>query len=392
MRKTRLIESKGFVNATASIIAILIGLLFGYVVLLITNPANATKGLFVILEGGFGGQAKGVGQVLYFATPIIMTGLSVGFAFKTGLFNIGASGQFTIGAFVAVYIGIKWTFLPGASHWIVALLCAMAAGAVWALIPGLFKALLNVNEVISCIMMNYIGMYLVNYLVMRPGIYDSTKAQNVNVASSAVLPTAGLDNIFYNQKGNLTDPSSVNIGIFIAIAMAVLMYFILNKTTFGYELKACGHNRHASRYAGINEKRSIILSMVIAGALAALGGAMIYLATAGGKHLKPVDELAAEGFNGIPIALLGLSNPIGIVFSGLFISYITQGGFYLQSLGYVPQAISIIIGVIIYFSALSLAFRQFVTRLFGGKKKEPAAVPDTPPDIDAIESGKENEA
>jgi ABC-type uncharacterized transport system permease subunit len=364
----KLMNAKGHVSAASSILAILAGLLVGFVILLISNSEQAFKGIVTILEGGFGGGMKGVGQVLYFATPIILTGLSVGFANKTGLFNIGTPGQFIVGAFTAVYIGVKWTFLPAPFHWIVALIGAALAGGLWALIPGLFKAFLNVNEVISTIMMNYIGMYGVNYLV-KQNIYDPLTSLSQNVAKTAVLPRAGLDQIFTNYSGvnSAPDPSTVNCGIFIAIAVAIVMYIILNKTAFGYELKACGYNRFAARYAGINEKRSIVLSMVIAGMLAGLGGGLLYLSGGNGRRIKVVDVLAAEGFNGIPVSLLGMSNPIGIVFSGLFISFITQGGNYLQRLNYMPEVIDIIIASIIYCSALALIFRWVVVKLFKGR-------------------------
>lgn len=361
MRK--ILESKGFSSVASSLIAIVVGLLFGFVILLISNPQQAVQGLGIIMAGGFTGSMKGLGQVLYFATPIIMTGLSVGFANKTGLFNIGAAGQFIVGAFAAVYVGVHWTFLPGATHWIVALLAAMVAGGIWGAVPGIFKALLNVNEVISSIMMNYIGMYGVNYLVKQT-VYNQLKNESMTVAANAALPKAGLDGIFKNviAGGKRLDISSVNAGILIAIAMAVVIYILLNKTTFGYELKACGYNRFASQYAGINEKRNIVLSMVIAGMLAGLGGALLYLAPGSGKHIVVVDVIAAEGFNGIPVALLGMNNPIGIIFSGIFISYITLGGNYLQRLNYMPEIIDIIIAVIIYFSAFSLLVKQFIAR------------------------------
>jgi len=305
-----------------------------------------------------------MGQVLYFATPLILTGLSVGFAFTTGLFNIGAAGQFIMGAFAAVYIGVKCTFIPAPFHWMAALLAAAVVGGLWALIPGVLKAYLNVHEVISTIMMNYIGMYFANFMV-KTTIYDSKKALSMNVAESAVLPKAGLDKVFYNPIGSsgAVDLSTVNCGIYIAVGVAVIMYIVLNKTTFGYELKACGFNRNASKYAGINEKRSIVLSMVIAGALSGLGGGLLYLSGASGRHIKAVDVLAVEGFNGIPVALLGLSNPIGIIFSAIFISYITLGGNYLQTLDFVPEIIDIIIACIIYFSAFDLLFRNMLPRL-----------------------------
>lgn len=367
-----IVLNEGFNKALASVMAILIGLLVGFVILLISNPSEAWKGFQIILSGGFSTGAKGMGQVLYFATPLVLTGLSVGFAFKTGLFNIGAPGQFIMGAFAAVYIGVTWTFLPSPYHWIVALLASALVGGLWALIPGLFKAYLNVHEVISTIMMNYIGMYLANYLT-KSYIYDSRKAQSLNVADSAVLPKGGFDNIFYNNLGTVKDMSTVNSGVWIAIAVAILIFIIINKTTFGYELKACGFNQNASRYAGINAKRNIVLSMVIAGMLAGLGGGLLYLSGANGRHIKVVDVLAMEGFNGIPVALLALSNPIGVIFSAFFISYITQGGNYLQTLNFVPEVIDIIIACIIYFSAFALYLRKLlpflISKLKGGEGK-----------------------
>ncbi|WP_206460765.1 ABC transporter permease [Anaerovorax sp. IOR16] len=356
-----ILEKDSFSRTISSIFSILIGLLFGFIILLVSNPTQAVDGFLIILKGGFSTHAKGIGQVLYFATPLILTGLSVGFAFKTGLFNIGAPGQFIMGAFTAVYIGVKWTFLPAPWHWIVALLGATIVGGLWALIPGILKAYLNVHEVIATIMMNYIGMYLANFLV-KSYIYDSKKALSMNVADTAVLPKAGLDKIFYNTMGTTKDLSTVNCGIFIAIIIAIIIYIILNKTTFGYELKACGFSQDASKYAGINDKRNLVTSMVISGMLAGLGGGLLYLSGGNGRRIKVVDVLAIEGFNGIPVALLALSNPIGTIFSAIFISYITQGGHYLQTLNFVPEVIDIIIACIIYFSAFSLFFKDYIFR------------------------------
>jgi simple sugar transport system permease protein len=359
----KLLNIRGFNNATSSIVAIFAGLLFGFIILLISNAPQAADGFIIILKGGFSTGAHGMGQVLYFATPLIMTGLSVGFAFKTGLFNIGAAGQFIMGAFAAVYVGVKWTFIPAPFHWMVALLAAMVVGGLWALIPGLLKAYLNVHEVISTIMMNYIGMYFANFMV-KATVFDTRKALSMNVAETAVLPKGGLDKVFFNLRpSGSMDISTVNSGIYIAVIVAIIMFIILNKTTFGYELKACGLNKEASKFAGINEKRSIVFSMVIAGALAGLGGGLLYLSGASGRHIKAVDVLAVEGFNGIPVALLGLSNPIGIIFSAIFISYITLGGNYLQTLDFVPEIIDIIIACIIYFSAFALLFRNILPKI-----------------------------
>jgi simple sugar transport system permease protein len=329
-----------------------VGLLVGLVVLLISNASQAFGGFWSILTSGFSSMRE-LGQVLYFATPIIMTGLSVGFSSRTGLFNIGASGQFIVGAYAAVLVGARCDFLPGNLHWIAALAAAMLAGALWGAIPGLFKAFFNVNEVIACIMMNYVGMYMVNFLITKT-IFDSLKNQSMRVADSANLPKLGFDKIF--REGYTV--SSANSGILLAIIFAVLIYVILEKTSFGYELKACGFNREAARYAGINEKRCIVASMVIAGAMAGLGGAFLYLAGSG-KGITVVDVLAQEGFNGIPVALLGLNNPLGIIFSGLLVAYLTVGGFNMQLYNFAPQVIEIIIAVIIYFSAFALLLKSF---------------------------------
>lgn len=353
-------KKKGILSVSASIMAVICGLVFGLIILLFTNPPQAFSGISLILQGGFPSGMRGMGQVLYTATPIIMTGLSVGFAFKTGLFNIGASGQFTMGAFAAVYIGIKWTWLPSSIHWMVALVGAAIAGALWGMIPGILKAYRNVNEVIASIMMNYIGMYLVNYLIYTK-IYDPLRSQSMPVDPAANIPKGGLNQIF--------DSTNLNIGILIAILFSIIIYFLIEKTIFGYELKACGMNPDASKYAGINSKRNIVLSMVISGALAGIGGALLYL-SGSGKFMQVLDVLSVEGFNGISVALLGQSSPIGILFAGLFIGYITIGGSNMQLLDFAPEIIDIIIAAIIYCGAFSLLFKNVIGRLFTRLKKE----------------------
>ncbi|SHK13909.1 ABC transporter permease [Hespellia stercorisuis] len=363
MKRKKLFQGEGIVNFSSSLMAIIAGLLFGLIILLISNPSQAWNGFMMIIQGGFTDGISGIGNVLYTATPIIMTGLSVGFAFKTGLFNIGASGQFTMGAFAAVLVGVKMTFLPAGLHWVVALIAAMAAGAVWGFVPGLLKACLNVNEVISSIMMNYIGMYGVN-MAIQEFCYDQVKNQSLPVAAGANLPRAGLDKLFPG--------TNLNTGILIAVIFAVIVYIVLNKTTFGYELKACGQNPSASKYAGINAKRNVILSMVIAGALAGLGGALLYLANSG-RYLQVLDVIAAEGFNGIAVALLGLSNPIGILFAGLFIGHITVGGYNMQLFDFVPEVIDMIIAAIIYCGALSLLFKEMIHKFQQKRTKKSAA-------------------
>jgi simple sugar transport system permease protein len=238
-------------------------------------------------------------------------------------------------------------------------LAATLVGAIFGVIPGLLKAYFNVNEVITCIMMNYIGMYGTNLLI-RNTVYDEIRNRTQAVQKTADVPSAGIGEFFGN--------SSANFGIVIAIIAVILVYVILNKTTFGYELKACGKNKEASKYAGINSKVDIVLSMAIAGALSGLGGALLYL-SGSGKFIQVVDVIANEGFTGISVALLGMSNPIGILFAGLFIAHITVGGGNMQLCGFPPEVVDIITASIIYCGALSLLIKLFINKLKNAKKK-----------------------
>ncbi|MFU8786797.1 MAG: ABC transporter permease [Candidatus Izemoplasmataceae bacterium] len=332
----------------ASFLAILSGLLLGFIIMIIVRPGASFGGFATILTGGFQQGTQSLGRVLHFSTPLILAGLSVAFAFKAGLFNIGATGQITMGGFVAIYIGVQWTWLPGPLHWIVAILGAMVMGAIWGAIPGLLKAYRNVHEVVATIMMNYIAMYLVQILIVAT-VYNENRNETRTVPVSARIPRFGLDVIFPR--------SNVTFGIILAIIAAIVIYIILYKTTLGYQLRMVGSNKDAAKYAGINEKRNIVYSMVIAGALAGLAGATIYLSPAG-RHIEVVSFLLPEGFEGIAVALLGMSNPIGVIFAGLFFGYIKVGGFFMQSWGFEPEIIDIIIASIIYFSALSMVFRK----------------------------------
>lgn len=370
MKSNKIISRDALIKFASSVIAIVIGLLVGFIILLISNPKDAVAGFFKIMSGGFSNGMYGVGQMLYTATPIIMTGLSVGFAFKTGLFNIGASGQFIVGAYCAIFVSVNFESLPEPFHWMFAVFAAALGGALWGLLPGILKAYYNVNEVIATIMMNYIGMYMVNFMVVET-VFNSFKNQSKDPIS--VIPRWGFDKLFAG--------SSVNAGIVLAVIFAIIIYLLLNKTTLGYELKACGHNMDASRYAGINAKRGIVQAMVIAGALAGIGGAFLYLAKTG-KSIEVVDVLANEGFAGIPVALLGMSNPIGIIFSALFISHISVGGFYAQEFNYRPEIIGIITSVIIYFSAFALIVKTYfgkLSELWDNFKKRKNKIPSQNP-------------
>jgi len=379
-RKAGIAGLMQYSSALSSLIAIIAGLLIGFIVLLIANHKDAVDGLGVLLFSAFR-DTRTIGQVLYTATPIIMTGLAVGFAGMTGLFNIGASGQFIMGAYLAVTVGLKMSFLPGYLLVPAAILAAILGGALWGVIPGILKVYRNVNEVISCIMMNYIGMYLVNYLIPITGVYNKLRNETARVPTHGNVPKMGLDQIF--------PQSDANAGIIIAILAAIIMYIILQKTKLGYEIKACGYNQNAARYAGINAGKGVVTAMAISGALAGIGGALLYLAGAG-KSIKVLDLLAPEGFNGIPVALLALNHPLGVIFSGLFISYLTVGGFNLQGLGYPVEVVDMIVAIIIYFSAFSLLVKGYVQMISTrGKprKEEGAAKDDTKEEVLAAETG-----
>lgn len=359
----RLASSEAFLSVAASLICIVIGLALGFVVLAVINAQHALgDGLLVILKSGVR-SARNMGTVLANAAPLIMTGLSVGFAFKTGLFNIGAAGQYTLGAFGALYCAIVLQ-LP----WYLCLLAAMVLGALWGAIPGIFKAYLNINEVITAIMFNWIGLYMVNDIMYGKGksaMYDlsTTKTYSLRkVAPDSMIPSCGMSDMF----GKL---QSVTIAIFIAVFFAVVIYVVISKTTFGYELRACGFNKNAAKYAGINDKRNIILSMMIAGALAGVGAGLYYLSTVAEWNPQMSTALPAMGFNGISAALLACSNPIGTVFSSLFISYITVGGTKLSTQYYTKEIADVITALIIYLCAFSLLFKNKIRAALLGKNR-----------------------
>lgn len=389
----------------ASLTCILVGLVIGFIALLVlgwitmAQDGNAVSlgqmlqktwnsGFKAILSGGFYSTANAMGmgvrtEILQ-AAPLIMTGLSVAFAFKTGLFNIGAAGQYTVGAYFALYAAIVLK-LP----WWACLIASALGGAIWGAIPGVFKAFLNVNEVITSIMFNWIGLYAVNTLIYQGGtgaMYNTntTKTFTIKQASpESLLPTFNIQVGGKDYFGAIFLPT---IGIFVAIVAAVLIWVVLNKTTFGYELKACGHNKNAAKYAGINDKKNIVLSMTIAGALAGLGAGLFYLS--GSKEWEPLvsTALPAAGFNGISVALLASSNPIGCIFSALFIAHITVGGGFMDASIFPSEVSDIISGVVIYLCAFSLLFKSGILKMFQRQGKARKAAPS------AEENGKEREA
>lgn len=378
----KLKETDGFKAFLGSMLAISMGLFLGIVLMIFVNPNNSLQGIGRLLMGMFNnprGGWIGLGQLLYRATPLFFTGLAVAFAFKTGLFNIGASGQYTMGIFIAALIGILGDSL-GSFQWILAVLGGMLGGFVWGFIPGFFKAKFNVHEVITSIMFNYIGVFLVNGILtsnyLRNEMVDLQRTAKID--QSARTPYGFFDTMFPN--------TGLDISIFIAIGTAIILYIVLNKTVFGRELKSVGLNRDASKYAGINEKRSIMLSMAISGMIAGLGGALFILAPSArnfGNTYSIESVIVAEGFDGIPIALLAASNPIGVIFSTLFIGYISLSGIPMQSVGYVSEIVNMIISIILYFSAFALIMTQNIGKIKNLFKKRIKRKPSDQVDVKA---------
>ena len=399
-----LYEKDGTKKVLSSLISIVAGLLVGGIAVLIVGLFNekislsgAWDGIRIIFAGIFstgrdaagtltwGFNAVNLGNMLFRATPLIMTGLSVAVAFKTGLFNIGAPGQYLISTMVTlmVALSIPSSAVPVGVIWVLAFLAGCLSGALWGAIPGLVKALLNINEVLACIMTNWIAANLVTWMFdisNFKNMVESTKSGYIykTTFNGVATPKLGLDAIFPG--------SQVNGGILVAIVIAIAMYILMNKTTLGYELKACGANRHAARYAGINEKKNVILSMTIAGALAGFGAGLFYLS--GGGEWNPLNStsLPAMGFNGIATALLANSNPIGTIFSAIFISHISVGGSFLSTKYYPTEISDLISGIIIYLCAFSMLFRTLFEKKLIHKKDtananaEPAAKAVTKPE------------
>lgn len=387
----------------ASILSILIGMAVGCVIVLIVaatskdlSMASAWEGIRLIFGGlfstgrtaagtlTFGFNPTNLGNMLFRATPLIMTGLSVAVAFKTGLFNIGAPGQYLMGtmATLMLALGIPSESIPAGLIWIIAFVGGCLAGAIWGAIPGLLKAFLNINEVLACIMTNWLAANLVTWAFDASNfknMVENTKSGYIykTTFNGVATPKMGLDKIFPN--------SQVNMGIIIAILFAVAMFILMNKTTLGYQLKACGANRHAARYAGIQDKRNIVLSMAIAGALAAAGASLYYLSGNTEFYWSTYQSLPDTGFNGIPVALLAANNPIGVIFTGCFMSMLDISGLQLTNLtAYNEYITDVIIAVIVYLSAFSLVIKALIS---GRKKKTPVAPDSKQTNLPPVDSG-----
>jgi len=341
--------SNRFKSIITPIIAVLLGILVGTIIMLISgyNPIAAYSALW---NGAFG-EIYYFGEVIRQVTPYILAGLAVAFAFRVGLFNIGVEGQFLIGWLAAVWVGVAFD-LPRIIHLPLAILASIVAGALWAFIPGLLKARFRVHEVIVTIMMNYVALHVSNYIIKN--IITDNKDKTDLVKNSATLRSEWLQ--------SLTDYSRLHWGIIIAIIGCILMWFLLERTTKGFELRAVGFNQHAAHYAGMSVNKNIILSMVIAGGFAGLAGAMEGLGTFGYDTVK--GGFTGVGFDGIAVALLGGNTSLGVFFSAILFGALKVGALNMPLEAGVPnELVDIIIALIVFFVASSYMIRVLLDRL-----------------------------
>jgi len=335
-----------------SLIAVLMGLIAGTLFMALAG-SNPLAGYLFMFRGGLMNFER-IGNTLATATPLIFTGLSVAFAFSTGLFNIGASGQLLVGGLCATAVGLT-VVLPKPLLLLLMLVAAILGGGLWGFIPGLLKALFNVHEVVATIMMNWLSYWLVYYTIPPYFKGEFMETESRRIAENASLRVPWLSEIF--------DGSFINLGILIAIVVAIIIWVILTKTVLGYELKAAGYNRYAAEYGGMKVNRNIVLSMTIAGVLAGIGGMAVY---AGYSVNMQIGVLPSQGFDGIAVALLGANSPIGVLFSALFFGLLHSGKGYMNAMTQIPPQIGdTIIAIILYFAATSVLFN----RLIGSIKK-----------------------
>ena len=371
-------KKKGFLNFIAEnrFIHILLSILLGFLV----------GAIFLAIMGLSVGEAygrlitsvtslKGFSYVIVYSIPYIVVGLSVAFSFKTGVFNIGAEGQFVMGSMAAAVVGILAGGLPKIVLIPLCFLTAMLAGAIWGVIVGVLKTKWGINEVLSMLMFNWVAFYLSNFIAGIPAIHsDGTAEATKNISDNA---STLLSKDLINRLGLCP---TANWGILVAIAVTVLVWFIIEKTTLGYELKAVGSNKFAAEYGGINVNRSILTALAISGALAGLGGSLQLMGM--GSRISVFSSQEGFGFAGIVVALIGCSNPFGVLIAGIFYGALTFGGSKLNLVGAPTQLINVIVGTVVFFIAISIIF----TRLKFLKRKTEKPKPAKP---DKKAEGKE---
>jgi simple sugar transport system permease protein len=321
-------------------IAVLIGLLFGALLMLITGN-NPLRSFMYLFQGSLKTLTR-ASNMLGYMVPLIMTGLSITFSFKTGLFNIGVAGQMLIGGLCSIVLGLTMSF-PRSVFLPAMIFASITGGVLWAFIPGFLKARFNVNEVVSGIMMNWIAYWVVYFVIS-----DNFKSVNIETESLSIPAAASLKAAWLTK---ITGGSNLNLGIILAMAAVMIINFVLDKTTIGYQMKAVGFNRYAAQYGGISVARNTILAMSISGALAGLAGLTYYC---GYLNNIQIGVMPSQGFDGIAVALLANVSPLGVVLSALFFAVLQTGkGFMNAMISIPPEIADIIIAVIIYFSATS---------------------------------------
>ncbi len=408
--RKNILKSPAFQSILTSLLCIVLGLLVGYIVLLIINPSGAGEAIKTILLNFFtrsSGPAKikALGNTLAKTAPLLMCALSICFCYKVGLFNIGAAGQYEAGACIGLY-----TALVLGMPWYVCLITSALAGAVVGAISGFLKAYRNVNEVISGIMLNWIMLYVTNTILSKGKAKDPASPYTVKLSAGnqdALLPKGLLGRVFANNN-------TVTIAIILSIVFAIVIWIVLNKTRFGFELRATGFNKDAARYAGMKEKQNIIVTLAIGGALAGIGASFLFL-TGYQEWSTTQTSVPSMGFNGIAATFLGGLNPIGTIFASFFIQSITDGGALIDKSVYPSQISDLISSLIIYLCGFvlffKLTFNKYLDRnkavvdtRFGGnanavpndkaenKDDVPEDVTDDEPtdNVDSEENGGEN--
>ena len=362
--KKNLLKNSGVQSLLASLACVVLGMLIGYIVLLFINPDGAGEAISTVIKNFLtysrpDTQAKYLGNTLVKTAPLLMCSLSILFAYKVGLFNIGAAGQYCAGTALSLYAALAWGW-----SWLPCMLLAMVGGGLLGAISGLLKSYCNVNEVISGIMLNWIVLYLTNMLLTN--VKEVASPYTVVLADtnpSAVLPSLGLGALFNDNK-------YVGLALPLSVVIAILVWVVLEKTRFGYELRATGDNRNAAKYCGMAEKRNIILTLAISGALAGLGASMFYL-TGYEQWQCTASSVPGMGFNGIAAAFLGGLHPIGTILASFFIQHITAGGAYVDKTMYCAQISDLIAAVIIYLCGFVL-FMKYAMNTAIARREEKA--------------------
>ena len=340
-----------YIDASLPILATLAALIVGAVMLLLlkVNPIEAYKAMW---EGAFGSQ-NAIAETLVKATPLLLVGLGICISFRGDVINIGGEGQMIVGAILGTLVGIT---LVDWSGWIVipvALLAGFAGGAIWGGIPGVLKAYFNVNEILSTVMMNAIAVQLMNFLLRGPMI-DPAQAE----VESKIPQTARLIDAFHLPRWI---PTRLHLGALIAVVLAVLVYILLWRTSWGYRIRAVGQNPDASKYAGIKVKNYVVLALVLSGAFAGLAGAMqVY-----GVNFRMITDGSASGFtgsagfNGIVAALFGQLHPIGTIPAAILFGALLVGANKMQRVVQVPSAlITALNGLVVVFVVSSEIWRR----------------------------------